>query len=156
MFWGRVERGPHLTQSRLGRGLAPYHTAIWSQQIWAENWGAVLLWGGGSAGSPSNTLWPGPRPTCMPSFILISPTVWPQCTNVTDRKDRQTDRTDRQRTDSIGEPFYKRSPNNASWRYCWLEGFLQTKAAVNRLRRGILSSHVACVDFSRRWLIMLQ
>ena len=31
----------------------------------------------------------------MPSFILIRPTVWPQCTNVTHR-------TDRQRTDSIG------------------------------------------------------
>jgi len=25
------------------------------------------------------------RPTCMPSFILIRPTVWPQYTNVTDR-----------------------------------------------------------------------
>ena len=32
------------------------------------------------------------------SFILIRPTVWPQCTNVTDRTDRQ----DRQRTDSTG------------------------------------------------------
>jgi len=31
--------------------------------------------GGGGAGSPSNTMWPGPRPTCMPSFILIRPTV---------------------------------------------------------------------------------
>jgi len=35
----------------------------------------------------------------MPSFILIRRTVWPQCTNVTDRSDRQTDR---QRSDSIG------------------------------------------------------
>jgi len=50
---------------------------------------------GGEAGSPSNTMWPGPRPTCTPSFMLIHPTVWPQYTNVTDR-------TDRQRTDSIG------------------------------------------------------
>jgi len=47
------------------------------------------LSGGGQHGSPPNTMWPGPRPTCMPSFILIRPTVWPQCTNVTDR---QTDR----------------------------------------------------------------
>jgi len=31
----------------------------------------------------------------MPSFILIRPTVWPQYTNITDR-------TDRQRIDSIG------------------------------------------------------
>ena len=39
-------------------------------------------------------MWPGPRPTCIPSFILISPTVWPQYTNVTDRtgQDRQADR----------------------------------------------------------------
>jgi len=54
---------------------------------------------GGGDRSPPNTMWPGPRPTCMPSFILIRPTVWPQYTNVTDR---QTNRTDRQRTDSIG------------------------------------------------------
>ena len=56
--------------------------------------GAVPLWGGG-AGSASNTMWPGPRLTCMPSFILIR-TVWPQYTNVTDRagqSERQTGRT---------------------------------------------------------------
>ena len=29
------------------------------------------------AESPSNTMWPGPRPTCMPSFIWSHPTVWP-------------------------------------------------------------------------------
>jgi len=56
--------------------------------------GVVSLWGGG-AGSPSNTMWPGPRPTSMPSFILIRPIVWPQCTNVTDRQTGQ-------RTDSMG------------------------------------------------------
>ena len=39
------------------------------------------------AGSPSKTMWPRSRPACMPSFILIHPTVWPQCTNVTDRQD---------------------------------------------------------------------
>jgi len=50
--------------------------------------GAVPLWGGG-ARSPSNTMWPGPRPTCLPSFVLIRLTVWPQYTNVTDRQDRQ-------------------------------------------------------------------
>jgi len=26
----------------------------------------------------------------LPSFILIRPAVWPHCTNVTDRQDRQT------------------------------------------------------------------
>jgi len=35
------------------------HPAILRQQIWAENWAAVPLWGG-VAGSPSNTIWPGP------------------------------------------------------------------------------------------------
>jgi len=38
-------------------------------------------WGGAAvgAGSPSNTMWPGPRPTSfLPSGILIHPTVWPQ------------------------------------------------------------------------------
>jgi len=47
--------------------------------------GGSAPFGGGGAGSPSNTMWPGPRPTCMPSFILIRPTVWPQYINVTDR-----------------------------------------------------------------------
>ena len=56
--------------------------------------GAVPLWGRG-AGSPSNTLSPGPKPTSIPSGILIYPTVWPQYTNVKDR-------TDRQWSDSIG------------------------------------------------------
>jgi len=69
------------------------HAAIWPQQIWAENWGTVPLWGRGTGSAP-NTMWPGPRPTCVPSLILIRPTVWPQCTNVTDRQDRQ-DRQDR-------------------------------------------------------------
>ena len=56
--------------------------------------GAVPLWGR-EGGSPSNTMWPGSRPTCKPSFTLIHPTVWPQYqyTNVTDRTG-QTGRTD--------------------------------------------------------------
>jgi len=49
----------------------------------------------------------------MPSFISIHPTVWPQCTNVTDR----TGETGQQ-SDSIGPTvlqtiqFYKRWPKN--------------------------------------------
>jgi len=34
-----------------------------------------------------NTMSPGPRPTSVPSGILIHSTVWPQYTNVTDRTD---------------------------------------------------------------------
>jgi len=33
---------------------------------------------GRGAGSPSSIMWPGPRPTSMPSAILIHPAVWPQ------------------------------------------------------------------------------
>jgi len=42
---------------------------------------------GEGAGSPSNTMWPGPKPTSLSSVILIHPTVWPQYINVTDRTD---------------------------------------------------------------------
>jgi len=56
----------------------------------------------GGAGCPSNTMWPGPRPTCMPSLILIRPTVCPQYTNVTDRTGQTGEtRQTRQRSDSI-------------------------------------------------------
>ena len=37
-----------------------------------------LFWEG--AGSPSNTMSPEPRPTYLPSGILIHPAVWPQHT----------------------------------------------------------------------------
>jgi len=30
------------------------------------------------SGSPSDTMWPGPKPTSLPSGILIHPTFWPQ------------------------------------------------------------------------------
>jgi len=71
--------------------------------------GELCPFEGGGAGSPSNTMWPGPMPTCMPSFILIHQTVWPQYTNVTDRQDR-TGQTDNGPI-AYGEPFYKRSPD---------------------------------------------
>jgi len=61
----------------------------------------------GGVGSLSNIMTsPGPRPTSVPSGILIHQAVWPQYTNVT----RQTD-TDRQTDNgpiSQSEPFYKR------------------------------------------------
>ena len=39
---------------------------------------APLFWG--EVGPPSNTMLPGPRPTSVPSSILIHPAVWPQQT----------------------------------------------------------------------------
>jgi len=91
--------GPHLTQCHLGQGLPFYQVASWSIEPFGHNryWpkiGGCAPFGGGGPGSPSNTVWSGPRPTCVPSFILIRPTVWLQYTNITDRQDRQTDRTD--------------------------------------------------------------
>jgi len=62
--------------------------------------------------APSNTMWPGPKPTCMPSFFLIHPTVWPQYTKVTDRTDRQTDRQDNGLI-AQGEPFTNGRPKIA-------------------------------------------
>jgi len=54
---------------------------VWPQQTLAEKWDG-LLWGRWvPTASPSNTmwrLWPGPRPTSLPSGIWIHPTVWTQ------------------------------------------------------------------------------
>jgi len=77
------------------------HPAVWQQSTWAAYYtdaakpmpiniksGADVPLSVGAPGSPFNTMWPGPRPTYMPSFILMHPTVWPQYTNVSDREDR--------------------------------------------------------------------
>ena len=50
-------------------------------------------------------MWPGRRPTSVPSFILIHATVSPQYTNVTDRQ------TNRQRSDSIQRTVFTASRN---------------------------------------------
>jgi len=90
-FFGERERGPHLTKSRGPRttsipSVILIHAAMHlAATDVGRKWGAVPLWRG-RAGSSSNAMWPGPRPTCEPSFILIRPTVWPQYTNVTDRQ----------------------------------------------------------------------
>ena len=47
----------------------------------------------------------GPMPTCLPRFILIRTTIWPQYANATDRPD-MTDNG----PIAWGKPFYKRSP----------------------------------------------
>ena len=90
--------GPHLTQRRLGQGLPPYQVVSWSIQPFGYNrygrqLGVCPFWGRG-AGSPSNIMWPEPKPTSIPSGILIHATIWPQYTNVTDRTDRQRSESD--------------------------------------------------------------
>jgi len=114
-FWGGGAGSPYNTMSPEPRptSVSPYrgiliHPAVWPQLTWGESLVAVPIFGG--AGSPSNTMWPGPRPTSVPSFILIDPAVWLQYADVTDRQAGET----RQRSDSMGEPFYKRSPENCS------------------------------------------
>jgi len=79
--WGCVlfgELGHRLAQCGLGRGLLPYQVASRSIQPLGHNrhgpkiWGCAPFWGGES-GSPSSTMWPGPRPTLVPNGILIHP-----------------------------------------------------------------------------------
>ena len=92
------------------------HLAVWPQCVAKLGAAGPLFWG---AGSPSNTMWPGPRPTYVPSFTLINPTVWPQYTNVKVRTGQagqthiQTGQT-RQRCDSIGRTVFGRRLRNGS------------------------------------------
>jgi len=90
----------------LGRGswVPIWHSVTWVEAYLPAKWhldpsshlattdiarklGAPLPSGDGGAGSPSNIMWPGPRPSCVTSFILIHSTIWPQYTNATDRTD---------------------------------------------------------------------
>jgi len=101
--WGRagfpsntMSPGPRSTSAPSGTLI---HPAVWPQQTWTENWGLFPLFGEGKldphlkqCGLAEAYL------HCTPSFILIHPIVWLQYANVTDRQDR----TDRQRSDSIG------------------------------------------------------
>jgi len=67
-------------------GLGLRHAA---ETSWVGKWGAPhsLVVG---AGSPSNTMSPGPRPIHVPSGILIYLTVLPRYTNVTCGQDTLT------------------------------------------------------------------
>ena len=68
-----VELGPRQTQCCLGRDLPLYQVASWSIQLFDHNKHGQKVWGCApfrGAGSPSSTMWPGPRPTAIPSGIL--------------------------------------------------------------------------------------
>jgi len=71
------------SQRRLGRGLPPYQVASWSTQPFGHNRYGPKIGGcaplGEGDGSPSNTMWPGPRPTRIPSFILIRTNLLKNC-----------------------------------------------------------------------------
>jgi len=77
----REELGLHVTQCRLSRCLPRYQVASWSIQPFGHDRhgpkiGRELCPYGERAGSPSNTMSPGPRPTSVPSGILIHLAVW--------------------------------------------------------------------------------
>jgi len=76
------ELGPHLTQCRLSRGLPPYQVVSWPIQPFGHNRHGSKSGGFCTplegAESASNTMWPGPRPTSVPSGTLIHLAVWPQ------------------------------------------------------------------------------
>ena len=116
----------------------------WSTQPFGRNrYGPKIGWGlcpfgEGGAGSPSNTMWPGPRPTCVPSFILIRQTVWPQYTNVTDR---QTDMIgqDRQQSYSIERTDLQTVAQKLQASVCWA----QPKYTRHNDRRQFM--HEACI-----------
>jgi len=60
---------------------------VWPQHTWAEKLGGSCCAPfHGGAGFPSNTMSPEPRPTSIPSGILIHPTIWPQYTSFTERQ----------------------------------------------------------------------
>jgi len=94
----KIGVGPHLTQVAWAEAYlhTKWHLNPSNHNRYGPKNGGLCPFVGGGAGSPCNTRWPGPRPTCMPSFILIHQTVWPQYTNITDR-------TDRQWSDGIGQ-----------------------------------------------------
>ena len=82
------ELGSRLIQCDEGRGVyfrtkCRLHTSSrlatidMSQKLGAGSGCALLL---GITGSSSNTKSPGPRPTSIPSGILVHPDVWPQRT----------------------------------------------------------------------------
>jgi len=94
-------------------GFILIHIAVWLQYTWTADytdagkacarkfrmWELLCSfpWGGG-AGSQSHTVWPGPRPTCEPSFIFIPSDHLATI--------HQYHRQTGQRTDSIGRTVF--------------------------------------------------
>ena len=74
------------------------HRVIWPQQIWAENWGAVPLWGEGS-GSPSNTV--ARAEAYLRAKFHLDRSIRLATIHQRYRQDR-SHRTDRQRSDGMG------------------------------------------------------
>jgi len=146
-FWGGG-LGPHLTQCGLSQGLPPYQMSSWSIQ---PKIGVGLCpYGRAELGPPSNTMWPRPRPTSEPSFIVIHPAVWPQWayTNVTDRT-AQTD----------NRPIANGRPKTAIWSktnecsvVCCFSASVRNVCRLPRLRplSGAQDKLADCLIFATR------
>jgi len=84
---------------------------------------------GMGAGSPCNTMWPGPRPTFVPSGILIHPAV---CHN--------------KQAENCGLcPVLRRGAGSPSNTVAWVEAYLHTKWHLDP------SSHLATTYMGRNW-----
>ena len=73
---------PHIPRPQPHTVLCYMHASVLRK---LRKWGCCAPFlGGRGTGYPSNTIWPGPSPTPVPSAILFHPTVWPQYTNIRD------------------------------------------------------------------------
>jgi len=120
-YLGKVERGPHLTQSRLGWGLAPYQVASWFMQPFGRNrHGPKIGWGlcpfGGGELRPHLIQCGQGRglPACQVSSWSVQPFDHSAQTSQTDR----TGQTDRERIDSIARTVLQTVAQKTS--RCWL------------------------------------
>jgi len=92
------------------------HPAMATTDIGRNLVEGLCPFGGGGAGSPSNT--------CMPSFILIHRTVWPQHTNVTSQTGQRSDSIGRTVLQSVAQKRFTLCYRPLSvlsvclWRWC--------------------------------------
>jgi len=76
-MWCRPNFVTRMTVFAFSRSRPEVHKNVWRLQ--PKFGGYVPFYGGGGAGSPSNTMgWP----TSAPSGILVHPAVWPQYTGL--------------------------------------------------------------------------
>jgi len=98
-----AEMGDRLATIDMGRGLYGRRQDCVHKP---RKWGDCCAPFRGGAGFPFNTMWPGPRPTSVPSGIVIHRDPSNRLATVHQRyrqTDRQTDRQDRQLSDSLGQ-----------------------------------------------------
>ena len=93
-----------------------------------KGWAVPL--GGGGAGSPSNIMWTGPKPTSVPRGILMHPAIWPQQTGA----------------ENWGALplFLEGSLVPIYHNVAWAEAYLRTKWHLDP------SSHLTTVDMGRK------